>query len=159
MRLIYLDQSVLSSLFGAGNTPTPEFQDICRILYLKLLLLKAQGQVKIVISDIHSRETAAIPDEHADQRELAWKAMNELADGAIANDWLEVFIAQQRRFLLNTEENNNFYLSDISIPEQEGPGQSSVRVISTNECRLRLYASDAKEKNHRNAIRLMRRTV
>lgn len=152
MRLIYLDQSVLSSLVGAGNTPTPEFQDVCRILCLKLRLLKAQGQVKIVISDIHSRETAAIPDEHADQRERAWKEMNELADSAIANDWLEVFIAQQRRCLFHPEENKNLRLSDIGIPEQEDRGQRSVKVISTNEWRLRLYADYAKDKNRRNAI-------
>lgn len=152
MRLIYLDQSVLSSMFGAGNTPTREFQNLCHMLTLKLLLLKEQGHVKIVISNIHSRETAGIPDEHVEQREHTWKAMNQLADGVIANDWIDVFVAQQRRCLMHPEECGNFCLSDIGIPEQDNQGHSSVRVISTNEWRLRLYASEAREKNDRNAI-------
>lgn len=139
-------------MFGAGNTPTREFQNLCQMLARKLLLLKLQSKVRIVISNIHCRETAGIPDEHVEQQERAWKAMNQLVDGVIANDWIDVFVAQQRRSLMHPEECSDFCLTDIGIPEQENKRHSSVRVISTNEWRLRLYASEAKEKNDHNAI-------
>ncbi|KAB2931656.1 MAG: hypothetical protein F9K25_07740 [Candidatus Contendobacter sp.] len=151
MRLIYLDQSILSAMFGGGDELTPEFRNLSQTLCFKLVLLKARHRVNVIVSDIHSRETAAIPDEHGEKRVRIWNAMNQFADGRIADPWIDVFVAQQRRRLTDTGQSNAFPLSDIGIPDRDTEARSSAMVISTNEWRLRLHKMDANDRNAINA--------
>ena len=85
----------------------------------------------MVVSDVHSRETSAIPDEHVGDRKKLWQFQNELADGNIANDNDEVFVAQWRRILAGQESPNFFPATDIGLknPHQF---QIGMRVYSTN---------------------------
>jgi NAD-dependent SIR2 family protein deacetylase len=96
-KLVYLDQSLLSEFCRSADSHN-EGQIEQRILR-KLQKLKDRQKVFIVVSDIHSAETAAFPQEYADQRDKLWQFQNTLADGQISGNWSDVFIAQQLRAL------------------------------------------------------------
>jgi transcription elongation factor Elf1 len=90
-KLVYLDQSFLSAVcLEADSTNT---KNEVRILS-KLTELKALQRIFVVVSDVHSRETSAIPDKHVGNRKKLWQFQNNLADGSISVDCDEVFVAQ-----------------------------------------------------------------
>lgn len=93
-KLIYLDQWFLSAAcLESDMSHAREEVRLCE----KLQTLKAQQKVYLVISDIHSRETAGIPEEQKSRRAMLWDFANGLADGCIGSSWPEVFAEQQRR--------------------------------------------------------------
>ena len=128
---------------GKSNSETE-----VRIL-AKLQTLKAQQKIVLVVSDVHSRETSAIPDQFVDNREKLWKFQNDLADGRIAVDWEEVFIAQQRRLLTANGGDDAFPPSDIGL-DNPHLFHIGMHVQLTNSWRQRLdreYATPRSDVN------------
>jgi hypothetical protein len=135
-KLVYLDQSFLSSAVdGTLNSSAA-------LVLPKLLNAITQQRIDIVVSDLHSHETSAISEEHADKMKSIWEFANNLAHGSIANDWRGIFVAQHRRMLCGSESENLFPITDIGI---EDPHRLLVgmRVQLTNTWRPRFYRSNA----------------
>lgn len=134
-KLVYLDQSFLSAACLEVNKPTS--QNEVRILS-KLEELKIRQRIFVVVSDVHSRETSAIPDEHVESRRYLWQFQNDLADGCIAYDSDEVFIAQWRRLLSDKENPNSFPASDIGLDDPHRL-QIGMRIQFTNQWRQKSH--------------------
>lgn len=134
-KLIYIDQSLMSD-FCAANDDTQRGNLILRILG-KLEQLKALQKVFLVVSDIHSAETAGIPREHAEQSARLWAFQNNLADGHIAGNWSDVFIAQQRRALVSPGAPECFPSDDIGLKDPHR-WRVGMQVVLTNTWRSRL---------------------
>ena len=141
-KLLYLDQSFLSA--ASLEAAEPKSKAVMR-LYLKIRKLKDQQKIFVVVSDIHSRETSAIPDAYRDQRQRLWAFQNDLADGSISADLFKVFIAQQRRMLTSDAATETFPVSDIGLntPHQWRAG---MRIQLTNHWRPKLDASLARSR-------------
>lgn len=141
-KLIYLDQSFLSAVCLEADKP--DSQNEVRILS-KLTELKARQRVFVVVSDVHSRETSAIPDEYVGNRKDLWQFQNDLADGIISVDWDEVFVAQWRRILANQDNSNSFPASDIGL---DNPHQFQVgmRIQLTNHWRPKMHRDEARPR-------------
>lgn len=133
-KLIYLDQSFLSAVcLESEAKPGPEAR-----LLRKLENLKAQQKIFLVVSDIHSLETSAIPVDHAEKRKKLWQFQNALADGKISNGWAEVFIAQQRRAIRQPSDLESYPYSDLGLPDPHR-WQAGMRVQMTNHWRVKLH--------------------
>lgn len=132
-KLIYLDQSFLSAVGLWAKSSQIEV----RILS-KLIELKARQKIFVVVSDIHSRETSAIADEHVEDRNRLWQFQNDLADGSIFCDWDEVFVAQWRRILTDQDNSDSFPATDIGFDDPHR-FQIGVRIQLTNHSRPRLH--------------------
>lgn len=142
-KLVYVDQSFLSA---ACLTPDDsKSQGEVRLLS-KLLELKRQQTVFVVISDIHSRETSAIPDEYSQDRANLWQFQNDLADGRISVNWGEVFVAQQRRKLAGHGDSDSFPSTDIGLDDPHR-WQVGMRVQLTNHWRLKLHRESARPRD------------
>ena len=135
-KLVYLDQSLLSDLWRTATGPD-QGQIEQRILR-KLQQSKDRQKVFLVVSDIHSPETAAFPREYADQRDGLWDFQNKLADGHIAGNWCDVFIAQQRRALAMPGAPEFFPSADIGLDDPHR-WQIGVKIMLTNTWRGRLH--------------------
>lgn len=142
-KLIYLDQSFLSAACLEADKPTS--QNEVRILS-KLTELKARQRIFVVVSDVHSRETSAIPDEHTGNRKKLWQFQNELADGSISCDYDEVFVAQWQRMLADQDNSNFFPASDIGLDDPH-LFQIGVRVQLTNHWRPKLHRDNARPRD------------
>lgn len=142
-KLIYLDQSFLSAVCLEADKP--DSQNEVRILS-NLTELKARQRVFVVVSDVHSRETSAIPDEYVGNRKDLWQFQNDLADGIISVDWDEVFVAQWRRILANQDNSNSFPASDIGL---DNPHQFQVgmRIQLTNHWRPKMHRDEARPRD------------
>jgi len=137
-KLVYLDQSFLSAACLDADTSKIEVR-----LLSKLKELKDQQKVFLVISDIHSRETSAIPDEHDEDRRALWMFQNDLADGKISGDWRDVFVAQHRRLLANLNSSDSFPLTDIGLADPHR-WQIGIKIQLTNNWRQRLNIADTR---------------
>ncbi|MGZ0018559.1 hypothetical protein [Nitrosomonas sp. wSCUT-2] len=136
-QIIYLDQSFLSAAcLEAEKTSS---QNEVRI-HSKLMELKRRQRVFVIVSDIHSRETSAIADNYAENRNKLWEFQNDLADGSIACDWDEIFVAQWRRILACQNDSYPLPATDIGLtnPHQL---QIGVKIQSKNFGRQRLHRS------------------
>lgn len=142
-KLVYLDQSFLSAACLAADNP--KSQDEVRLLS-KLRKLKKRQKVSVVVSDVHSRETSAIPDEYVEDRKKLWQLQNDLADGSIAVDLDEVFIAQHRRMLAGQDEVNSFPVTDIGLGDPHR-WQVGVRIQLTNHWRPKLHHGTARPRD------------
>lgn len=151
-KLVYLDQSLLSEFCSFADRPD-EGQIEQRILR-KLQQLKDRQKICIVVSDIHSAETAAFPQEYADQRDSLWQFQNTLADGRISGNWCDVFIAQQHRALSAPEAPERFPSTDIGIDDPHR-FQIGVKVLLANAWRGRLHRAISKSTNINEQISLI----
>ena len=142
-KLVYLDQSFLSA--ACLETDNPNSQNEVHIL-AKLTELKALQKIFVVVSDVHSRETSAIPDEYIEDRKKLWQFQNELADGNIANDWEEVFVAQWRRILTDQDNSNLFPATDIGL-DNPHQFQFGIRIQRTNHWRPTLHRNYASPRD------------
>lgn len=70
--------------------------------------------MRLVISDIHARETSAFPEEYSEKSKGVWKLQNDVADGKIAGNWSDVFIAQHRR-VLSDPRGVSYPIEDIGL--------------------------------------------
>lgn len=152
-RLVYLDQSFLSGMCFPEERSTSE--PILACIFLKLQNLKAMNKVVLVVSDIHCRETSAVPEQYAEKMKMLWQFKNGLASGRIVADWADVFVAQHRR-ILAAEGLNSYPITDIGIrdPTQVEVGMN---VVMTNSWRLRIHrgntaTSDEINKGYREII-------
>jgi hypothetical protein len=98
-KLIYLDQSFLSAVCFREDLNVES-------LFLKLQKLKALSKIAFVVSDIHCRETSSFPEQHVGKMEELWRFQNDLADGRIAANWADIFVAQHRRMLADSDSNS-----------------------------------------------------
>lgn len=139
-QIIYLDQSFLSA--ACLEADKSNSQDEVRI-HSKLMELKRQQRVFVIVSDIHSRETSAIADNYAENRNKLWQFQNDLADGSVACDWDEIFVAQWRRILVCQNDSYPLPATDIGLtnPHQL---QIGVRIQPTNLWRQRLHRETAR---------------
>lgn len=143
-KLVYLDQSLLSDICR-------EETEIAQHLYQKLLELKRLQKIFLIISDIHSNETSAFPDEYIEDRTKLWKLQNTLADGRIAGNFYDVFAAQTRRMLIEHDGIDPFPFTDIGLDDPHR-WQVGMNVVPTNSWRLRLnraYALPRDEINEK----------
>ena len=93
---VYLDQSLISSLFNvspATESDEPAEPTLHQRLLSKILEAKRSQRVCVVVSAIHLLETVAVPDEFEEKRIAIWRFANLLADGHIAGDFKEAFVA------------------------------------------------------------------
>jgi len=135
-----LDQSFISAVWDAihdGSTNTVEHQ-----IFTQLMELRERQDIFIVVSDIHSQETSAIPD--ISKRKGVWELANRLADGTIAVTWSDIFIVQQRRVIDTPEVTQRFHPSDIGL-ENPFRARIGLQVIPTNAWRLRLWADTTQQ--------------
>lgn len=134
-RLVYLDQSFLSDMCFRGECTTSK--PILERLFSKLQILKAMSKIALVVSDIHCRETSDFPGQYADRMEKLWQFQNSLADGRIAANWAEVFVAQHRR-MLSERDSYSYPVADIRLrdPRQMNNG---IRIVMTNSWMLRIH--------------------
>lgn len=141
-KIIYLDQSFLSA--ACLEVDKSSSQNEVRI-YSKLMELKRQQRIFVIVSDIHSRETSAIEDKYARNRNKLWQFQNDLADGSVACDWDEIFVAQWRRILACQNDSYPLPTTDIGLinPHQL---QIGVRVQPTNLWRQRLHRENARSR-------------
>lgn len=151
-KMVYLDQSLLSQFSSFADSPD-EGQIEQRILR-KLQQLKDRQRICIVVSDIHSAETAAFPQEYADQRDKLWQFQNTLADGRISGSWCDVFIAQQHRALSAPDAPECFPSTDIGIDDPHRL-QIGVKILPTNAWRGRLHRAISKSTNINEQISLI----
>jgi len=135
-KLVYLDQSLLSEFCNSPDSPD-EGQIEQRILQ-KLRQLKDHQKVFLVVSDIHSAETAAFPQGYVDQRDRLWRFQNTLADGLISGNWSDVFVAQQHRALAAPNAAELFPSTDIGL-DNPHLWQIGVKIVPTNAWRGRLH--------------------
>lgn len=140
-KLIYLDQSFLSAACLWADSSQLEV----RILS-KLTELKVRQKVFVVVSDIHSRETSAVPDKHVEDRKKLWQFQNDLADSSISCDWDEVFVAQWRRMLTDKDNSNSFPATDIELDDPHR-FQIGARIQLTNHWRPRLHRDYARPRD------------
>ncbi|WP_143083372.1 hypothetical protein [Nitrosomonas communis] len=133
-KLIYLDQWFFSAVCIEADKLASQH---ALHLFSKLQKLKQQQKIFVVTSEIHSRETAAIPEEYVENREKLWQFQNDLANGFISPNSEEVFIAQWRRILTSQESHDSFPTADIGLvnPHQFEIG---VRIQPTNNWQLKL---------------------
>ena len=143
-KLIYIDQSLMSDLFRVDDG-TPQWELVQRILR-KLQRLKELQKVFLVVSDIHSAETSAIPEEYAGQRDSLWRFQNSLADGEISGNWHDVFVAQQRRALATPGMHECFPGVDIGLDDPHR-WQVGIKVVLTNAWRGRLLRTSSPAPN------------
>lgn len=134
-RLVYLDQSFLSDMCFRGECTTSK--PILEQLFSKLQNLKAMSKIVLVVSDIHCRETSDFPVQYADRMEKLWQFQNGLADGRIAANWEEVFVAQHRR-MLSGKDSNAYPVADIGLRDPP-QAHNGVRVVMTNSWLLRIH--------------------
>lgn len=134
-RLVYLDQSFLSDMCFRGECTTSK--PILERLFSKLQILKAMSKIALVVSDIHCRETSDFPWQYADRMEKLWQFQNSLAEGRIAANWAEVFVAQHRR-MLSERDSYSYPVADIRLgdPRQMNNG---IRIVMTNSWMLRIH--------------------
>lgn len=138
--IVYLDQSFLSAVcLEADNSSS---QNEVRI-FSKLIELKIRQKVFVIVSDIHSRETSAIADNYVGDRNKLWQFQNDLADGSVACDWDEIFVAQWQRILADQDDSYSFPATDIGLtnPHQL---QIGVRIQPTNLWRQRSHRDIAR---------------
>lgn len=141
-KLVYADQSLLSA--ACRDADNSNSQSEVRLLS-KLKELKARQRVVVVVSDVHSRETSAIPDQYVEDRNKLWQFQNDLADGSISVDWDEVFIAQQRRILADQDNSNFFPVTDIGLDDPHQL-QVGMRIQFTNHWRLKSHRDHARPR-------------
>jgi hypothetical protein len=142
-RLIYLDQSFLSEVcLRDGRT---DFEPILERLFVKLQNLKTINKIVLVVSDIHCRETSDFPRKYPDKMEKLWRFQNGLADGRIAANWTEVFVAQHRR-LLSGKGSDSYPLTDIRLRDPLKV-HHGIRIIMTNSWLLRIHRDGAAKRN------------
>ena len=141
-KLVYLDQSFLSAACLQADDPKSK-----KVLLLlsKIKNLKERQKIFVVVSDVHSRETSAIPDEHVENRRRLWKFQNDLANGNISTDWRDVFVAQQRRALVGHGDSESFPVIDIGL-ENPHRWQVGMKIQLTNHWRPKLDASSARPR-------------
>lgn len=141
-KLLYLDQSFLSAASIDADNPKSKNEVL---LLSKIRELKARQKIYVVISDIHSRETSAIPSEHSEQKVKLWELQNDLADGDISTNWCDVFLAQQRRALIGHCDSESFPVIDMGL---KNPHQWKVgmRIQLTNNWRQKLDAANARPR-------------
>jgi hypothetical protein len=139
-KLVYLDQSFLSA--ACLEADDPKSKTVVAI-FSKIRQLREQQKIYVVVSDIHSRETSAISDEHIEKRKRLWKFQNDLADGNISTSWHDVFVAQQRRVLVDPGDSESFPVSDIGL-ENLHQLQVGMRIQLTNHWRPKLDAANAR---------------
>ncbi len=139
-QIIYLDQSFLSAACLEADKSNSQ-NEVC--IHSKLMELKRQQRVFVIVSDIHSRETSAIADNYAENRNKLWQFQNDLADGSVACDWDEIFVAQWRRILVCQNDSYPLPATDIGLtnPHQL---QIGVRIQPTNRWRQRLHRETAR---------------
>jgi len=142
-KLVYLDQSFVSA--ACLEADSTNSQNEVRILS-KLTELKTRQRIFVVVSDVHSRETSAIPDEYVGNRKTLWQFQNDLADGSIAVDWDEVFVAQWRRILADQDNSNFFPVSDIGL-DNPHQFQIGMRIQLTNHWRPKLDRDNAQPRD------------
>ena len=147
-KLVYLDQSFLSAVCLDADNPNCQQE---RSILKKLLELKAEQKIVIVVSDIHSRETAGIPDQYISKSEKLWEFQNDLADGNIASDWSEVFIAQHRRKVVSDDQVEQFSIEDIGLidPHKFYVG---TRIQLKNQWQIRLNRDCAYPRSDANKV-------
>jgi len=134
---IYLDQSFWSDVYNAQESSQGKSYDRVKRIFLLLQKLKSINKVRIVVSDIHVRETSAFPEAYSEKRKAVWDLQNWVADGKIADNWGDVFIAQHRR-LLGSHNNGSYPIEDLGLTEIKQP-QARVRIIMANKWRLRHF--------------------
>lgn len=142
-KLVYVDQSFLSA--ACLEADSPNSQNEVRILS-KLKELKVRQRIFVVVSDVHSRETSAIPDEYVGDRRKLWQFQNDLADGSISGDCDEVFVAQQRRILADQDNPNCFPPTDIGLDDPHRL-QVGMRIQLTNHWRPKLHRDNARPRD------------
>lgn len=149
-RLVYLDQSFLSHV--CFREEHLAFHPILERLFLKLQNLKAMNRIALVISDVHCRETSAFPGQSAEKMEKLWQFQNDLADGCIATNWADIFVAQHQRILVN-EDFNSYPVVDIRLRDPYQI-QIGMRVVRTNSWLLRIHrdSTDVSDESD-NALR------
>lgn len=141
-KLVYLDQSFLSAAsIDADNSKSKNEV----FLFSKIRELKERQKIYVVISDIHSRETSAIPDEYAEKKVKLWKFQNDLADGNISTSWRDVFVAQQRRALVGRCDSESFPVIDIGL-QNPHQWQVGMRIQPTNHWLQKLDAANARPR-------------
>lgn len=141
-RLVYLDQLFLSAVSIDADNPKSKNEVL---LLSKIRELKERQKIYVVVSDIHSRETSAIPDEYVEKRRRLWKFQNDLADGNISTSWRDVFVAQQRRALVGHCDSESFPVIDIGL-ENPHQWQVGMRIQPTNHWRQKLDAANARPR-------------
>jgi len=152
-RLVYLDQSFLSEMCFRGECITAN--SILERLFLKLHNLKATNKIVLVVSDTHCRETSDFSGQCADRMEKLWQFQNGLADGGIAANWVDIFVAQHRR-MLSDEGFNSYPVADIGLRDiVQVPG--GVNVVMANSWLLRIHlgntaTSDEIDRGYREII-------
>ncbi|TSA43922.1 hypothetical protein D4R49_01475 [bacterium] len=140
-KLVYLDQSFISDAWDAmhsGSTNSLEHQ-----IFTRLAALRERQNILIVVSDIHSLETSAIPDSA--KRSGVWEFANHLSTGNIAGTWDDIYLLQQRRVLADLGTAEGFPLSDIGLDDPFRI-RIGIQVIPTNRWRPSLAASTAQPK-------------
>lgn len=142
-KLVYLDQSFLSAACLEANSTNSQ-NEMC--ILSKLTKLKALQRIFVVVSDVHSRETSAIPDKFIGDRKALWQFQNNLADGSVAGDWDEVFVAQWRRILADQDNSNFFPVSDIGL-DNPHQFQIGIRILLSNHWRPELYRDNAQPRD------------
>lgn len=135
-KLLYLDQSFFSDVLQARDKQDDSLQE--QRLFGKLLKLKSLQKIFVVVSDIHSAETSAIPENYAEKRSALWQLQNKLAEGRIAGNYRDIFIAQQRRKLKFPTAPDEFPSDDIGLKDPFRL-QIGMQVMLTNSWRLRLH--------------------
>ena len=151
-KLVYLDQSLLSEFYSFADSPDDGQIEQC--ILRKLQQLKDRQKICIVVSDIHSAETAAFPQEYADQRDKLWQFQNTLADGRISGNWSDVFIAQQHRALAAPEAPEYFPSEDIGL-DNPHRWRIGVKILPTNAWRGRLHRTIPKSSNFNEQVSLI----
>jgi len=132
-KLVYLDQSFLSDIYCSAND-----KGIEKRLLRNLQELKQLQRIFLVVSDIHSMETSAIPDKYAEKRTKLWQFQNTLANGNIAGNFYDIFTAQTRRMLAEHDDTDPFPFTDIGLHDPHR-WQVGINVVPTNSWRLRLH--------------------
>lgn len=131
-----MDQSFWSAVYDAQEgKQNPAYDQVLR-LFSKLQILKNRNRVLLVISDIHASETSAIP--RPEKRRGVWKLQNDVADGKIASNWSDVFIAQHQK-MLSGNDGDSYPIADIGLDEVHHQRQSGVRIVMTNSWRLKIH--------------------
>lgn len=152
-RLVYLDQSFLSEMCFRGECTTSN--PILGRLFSKLQDLKTMSKIALVVSDIHCRETSDFPGQYADRMEKLWQFQNGLADGRIAANWVDIFVAQHRR-MLSAEGFNSYPVTDIGLRDPVQV-QGRMNIVMANSWLLRIHlgntaTSDEIDKGYREII-------
>lgn len=152
-KLVYLDQSFLSDMCFREEQASSK--EVLERLFLKLQCLKATNKILLIVSDIHCRETSAVPKKYGGKMRKLWQFQNGLANGRIAANWGDVFVVQHRRMLAG-QDGDTYPASDIGLrdPVQARP---EMNVVMTNSWRLRIYrgntaTSDDLDKEYREII-------